>query len=153
MAQRSEMTTARIKRASRAQHDEVEKLLTRLSAAMTAGDGEGAARCWETPAFVIGSEMVKSVATHEEVAQFFAGAREMYNARGITDTKPDILDEDWIDDQLVVVKVRWPYLDESGGEIGAEASDYTLARSKDGQLRIRIATMRGVEGTKDSRPS
>lgn len=152
MPQRS-AAIARTPRAAHEHHDELQEVLNRLSVAVTSGDGEGAARLWEMPAFVIGSEMARTITSPDEVRQFFAGARELYNARGITDTRAQILEEDWIDDTLVVVKVRWPYLDEEGREIGAEASDYTFRRDAKGELKLRVAVMRGVEGAKDIPPS
>jgi hypothetical protein len=144
---------ARVGRAYREHHEELQRILNRLSVAVTAGDGEGAARLWQVPAFVIGSETARAIDTHEEVMELYAGTREMYNARGITDTRPEILDEEWIGDKLAIVKVRWPYLDEQGREIGAEDADYTFCRDDDGQLKLRVAVMRGVEGTKDLPPS
>jgi len=126
--------------------DELRTFLTELARAVTTGDGEAAARLWEVPAFVIGSGMARSLANPEEIAQFFGGARAQYNANGITATRPQIVSEDWIDDDLVTVSVRWPYLESNGREIGAETSDYTISRAADGSLRLRVAVMRGVEG-------
>jgi len=43
--------------------------------------------------------------------------KAQYNAHGVVDTRPDIQDADWVADNLVVVKVRWPYLDAMGREM------------------------------------
>jgi len=134
----------------RRHHTELKRLLTMLSNALTTGDGKAAARVWEVPAFVLGDSMSIAVATFDQLAEFFAGARAQYNARGITDTRPEIISEDWISDDIVHVHVRWPYLDESKHEIGAEASDYTISRDAHGKLKIRVAVMRGVEGAKNT---
>ena len=50
-----------------------------------------------------------------------------------------------IGDNLVRVRVRWPYLDANSREIGAESSDYTIARDAHGKLKLRIALLRGIE--------
>ena len=131
-----------------AKHSELLTFLTQMAQAITAGDGEAAAKLWAVPAYVIGSQMAKPLSDPNEIAEFFGGARAQYNASGITDTKPQIQSEDWIDDNLVIVRVRWPYLDDQGREIGAEASDYTISRDESGALRLRVAVMRGVEGAK-----
>ncbi len=134
-------------RGEREKHtDELQTFLTELAHAITTGDGEAAAKLWEVPAFVIGSGLVKTLTDAQEIARFFGGARAQYNANGVTNTRPQIVSEDWIDDDLVTVRVRWPYLESSGREIGAEASDYTISRASDGSLRLRVAIMRGVEG-------
>jgi hypothetical protein len=129
----------------RAHHSEVERLLTKLCIAITSGDGHTAARLWEVPAFVLGDRLAMPIATMDELANFFSGARAQYNERGIVETRPEIVEEDWIGDNVVRVRVRWPYLDVNSREIGAESSDYTMARDTHGKLKLRIALMRGVE--------
>jgi hypothetical protein len=123
---------------------DVRALLDRLARAITAGDAKGIAALWEAPAMVIGLDGVVAVASLDEVARFFGGARAQYTARGITGTRADILGEERIGDRVVVVKVRWPYLDATGRERGAEASDYTLRRDDSGALKVRSVLMRGV---------
>lgn len=130
----------------RAHHAEVERLLTKLCIAITSGDGHSAARLWDAPAFVIGDGMTKPIRSGEEVADFFGDARAAYAKRGIVETRPEIVEEDWIGDNLVRVRVRWPYLDANRHEIGAESSDYIIVRDDHGKLKLRVALMRGVEG-------
>lgn len=132
-------------RVARERHDEIQALLNRLARGVTTGDGKAVAAEWGVPAIVISADGVQAVATHDEVAGFFTGAKQQYNERGITDTRPEIRDEDWIGSGIVIVKVRWPYLDAQGKEVGAEASDYTLRRNDAGKLEVRCVTMRGVE--------
>jgi ketosteroid isomerase-like protein len=124
---------------------EVQEFLTRFAHAFTAGDGKQVASMWSVPAIVIDAERSIPITSHEQIAAFFDGSNKQYNERGITDTHPEIVAEDWIGDQLVMVRVRWPYLDASGREVGAEASDYTLRRDPMGRLLICAAVMRGVE--------
>ena len=42
-----------------------------------------------------------------------------------------------------VVEVRWPYIDVSGDEIGAESSTYIVRREDDGEIMIRATIMQG----------
>lgn len=123
---------------------EVQDLLDRLARAMTSGDTRAAAALWEPPAFVIGDEQVMAVSSREEIEGFFDGAKEQYNAQGITDTRGEIQRLEWATDRIAVVDVRWPYLDERGEERGSESSTYTLRRDDGGALRLRVALMRGV---------
>jgi hypothetical protein len=129
----------------RAHHSELERALTKLCIALTSGDGHAAARLWEVPAFVLGDKMAMPIASMAELEKFFGSARAEYNKRGIVETRPQILEEDWIGDNVVRVRVRWPYLDANKHEIGAESSDYTFCRDAHGKLKLRIALMRGVE--------
>ena len=83
------------------------------------------------------------VGTRGEVEDFFAGAKQQYNARGIVDTRPDILRLEWLTDRIAVVEVRWPYIDVSGDEIGAESSTYIVRREDDGEYMFRATIMQG----------
>lgn len=52
---------------------------------------------------------------------------------------------DEITDHMVMVRVRWPYLDPQGREMGAETSTYTLVRQGAGEWKLRVAVMHGKE--------
>ena len=82
-----------------------------------------------------------------ELQDVFGGAKAQYNARGITDTRPDILRLDWLTDRLAIVEVRWPYLTADGDEVGEETSTYVIRREPDGQLAIRATVMHGEAAT------
>ncbi|MGH9889668.1 MAG: hypothetical protein ACREBE_29330 [bacterium] len=133
---------ARIKPAPRG---EVSELLTQVARGITAGDGNAVAMLWEVPGVIIAADAVTPITSRAQLEAMFGAGKAQYNERGIFDTRPDILDEEWVGDRLVVVKVRWPYLDASGREIGAEASDYTLRRDPSGRLHICAILMRGVQ--------
>lgn len=129
----------------------VQAYLDKYSDAMTSGDTRTLTKLWGVPAFVIGAMEARVVQSEDEVEQFFAGAKEMYNARGIVGTRAEITDLDWISDDLVIVTVRWPYLDEHDRELGEETSSYTLLRGEDGGFKLRVATMRGESGAAAAR--
>lgn len=129
-------------------HDDlgVQDFLVSFGRALTAGDGAAIAEMWETPAFVLGEGMCRVIDTREDVEQFFGGARDQYNALGIVDTHPQIVRLDDISDRIVMVRVRWPYLDAQDRECGAETSTYTLAREDSGDdWKFRIVVMQGTE--------
>lgn len=123
----------------------VMEFLRGFSEALTDGDTDAITAMWETPAMVIADEFVQGVESGEELAQLFAGAREHYNSIGVTDTHPEIIRLDEITDRLVVVRVRWPWIDDDGREVGAECSTYTLRRDDLGDWKIRLAIMHGAE--------
>jgi ketosteroid isomerase-like protein len=127
--------------------EEVQSFLDRMARAVTMGDGRTISEMWETPAVVLGDRQVMAVSSAREVEQFFSGAKEQYNARGITDTRPEIIRLDWPTDRIAFVTVLWPYLDASGAAHGSETSTYTLRRDDDGQLKIRVAVMHGAKKT------
>jgi hypothetical protein len=121
----------------------VRDFLERLARALTAGDGRAAAALWEIPALVVGDTMTKVVSSREEMEAFFGGAKQQYNTRGVSDTRPDIVRLRWVTDRMAIVEVRWPYLDERGNEVGEEASTYTIRRDDAGDLKLVAAVMHG----------
>jgi hypothetical protein len=147
MADRAEPQQQAMHRRPRRQSEAypaVRQFLDEFGEALTAGDAKAVASLWDTPAFVLGDEMVRVVNTSTEVEQFFAGAKEQYAAMGISEARAEILELDWLTDRIVQVEVRWPYLDTYGKELGYETSTYTLLRGEDEQLHLRIAVMHGA---------
>lgn len=113
---------------------------------MTSGDTRELVKLWGVPAFVIGRSEARVVQSESEVEQFFDGAKEMYNERGIVQTRAEIVSLDWVGTDLVVATVRWPYLNERDEELGEETSSYTLLRGEDGSYKLRTILMRGASG-------
>jgi ketosteroid isomerase-like protein len=121
----------------------VRALLARLARALTSGDGKAAAAMWATPALVLGDDMALTVSSSVDLQEVFGGAKAQYNARGITETRPDILRLDWVTSRLAIVEVRWPYLTAEGDEVGEETSTYIIRREPNGRLAIRATVMHG----------
>jgi hypothetical protein len=121
----------------------VQEYLDRFAEAMTTGNTRAMAKLWGVPAFVIGSYQARVVQSEEEVEQFFTGTKDLYNARGIVGTRAEIIDLDWVGEDLVIATVRWPYLDQNDRVLGEESSSYTLLRGEDGGFKVRVVTMRG----------
>jgi hypothetical protein len=145
MAMKHQMIQSSWARVKPMPQSEVQDLLSQVAHGVTSGDGHQVAMLWEVPAIIIAAEGVTPIISRDQLASMFGAAKREYNERGIFDTRADIVDEDWIGDRLVVAKVRWPHIDANRREIGAEASDYTLRRQRDGRLRICAVVMRGVE--------
>jgi hypothetical protein len=124
----------------------VQQYLDRFAEAMTSGDLKTMAKLWGVPAFVIGPNEARVVQSEVEVEQFFDGAKDMYNERGIVGTRAEIVHLDWVGTDLVIATVRWPYLDQNDRTLGEESSSYTLLRGEDGGFKLRVVTMRGEAG-------
>jgi len=137
-------TTGPSKRMADDDEADVQELLDRMAKALTAGDGRTVASLWETPALVVGDEMLQAVRTAAELEQFFSGAKDQYNKMGITDTRADIVRLSWATPRIAIAQVRWPYLDARGEEVGEETSTYTLRRDQVGALKICAAVMHGA---------
>ena len=123
---------------------ELREFFDRYSKAVTAGDLPVLVAAWETPAFVLSDLGAHAVPSPDEIVKFFSGAKHQYNARGIVDTRADVVRAEWTSDRIVTVTVRWPLIDRNGRELGTETSTYMLRRDDGGTLRIRGAIMHGA---------
>lgn len=121
----------------------VQAYLDEFCDAMTSGDVQTVAALWAIPAFIVDKNDTRVVHERREVEEFFRGAPEMYAQRGIDDTRAEIEHLDVIDETLVLVTVRWPYIDAQGEEIGEESSTYTLKADSSGNFKMCVCTMRG----------
>ena len=131
------------KRSLEGEQASVQEYLDRFATAMTSGDMKTMTKLWGVPAFVIGTSEARVVQSEAEVEQFFSGAKDLYNERGIVSTRAEITNLDWIGEDLLIATVRWPYLDGNDRVLGEESSSYTLLRGEDGSFKLRVITMRG----------
>jgi hypothetical protein len=122
----------------------VQQFLDRMAKAVTSGDGKTVAKMWDVPALVLDDHSVRAIGAASELEQFFGGAKQQYNDRGIVDTRADILALAWLTERIAIVEVRWPYLDRDGREVGEESSTYTLRFDDENNLRLRVAVMHGA---------
>jgi hypothetical protein len=127
----------------------VQEFLDEFAAALTTGDGKAAADHWSLPALIVSDAGSESITSVEQLEEMFGGAKAQYNARGITSTRGEIEDVDWLTESIVRVDVRWPWLDSRGREVGSESSSYLLRRAEDGRLRLHVAVMRGEENVNE----
>jgi hypothetical protein len=123
---------------------DVQEFLDRMAKALTTGDGRTVASMWETPALVVGDELLQAPRSNAELEQFFSGAKDQYNRMGVTGTRADIVRLSWATPRIAIVQVRWPYLDARGEEVGEETSTYTLRRTQAGELKLCAAVMHGA---------
>jgi hypothetical protein len=124
--------------------DAVRAMLQRFARAFTSGDGAGAADCWEVPALIVHDDASRAVSELKEVAAFFGGAKEQYNAQGVHGTRADVQCIEWHTPAIAAVTVAWPYLDAKGGEVGRSESSVYLVRVKGGAAKICAVVMRGA---------
>jgi ketosteroid isomerase-like protein len=126
--------------------DEIQQLLNSMARAVVAGDGRTVAEMWEVPALVLSDEGAMPVNRQDEFEAFFGGAKAQYNARGIMDTRAEIVRIEWATRRLATVQVRWPHLDADGKICGSETSTYVIRRNDKDELKLRVAVMHGTGG-------
>ncbi|HWA01771.1 MAG TPA: hypothetical protein VG841_15795 [Caulobacterales bacterium] len=123
----------------------LQDFLDAMGSALVAGDDAAAAALWEMPAYAVSPDMAHVIHSQAQLQLMFAAARERYYARGVTDTQPEIVRLDEINDQIVMVRVHWPWIDGKGRIVGGETSTYTLQRDDEGDWKVRVAVAHGAE--------
>lgn len=124
----------------------VQDWLEAFTDALIAGQDDAIADMWDMPAFALGQDVAYPITDKKQITDLLAEAREQYNARGVIDTRAEIVRVDQINDTLVMVRVHWPWLDGHGEEVGGETSTYTLQRENaDSEWKARVVVMHGPE--------
>ena len=124
---------------------DIQEFLEELGRLLVEGNSKAIAAMWGVPALVVHDDGVRAIQSTEEVEKFFEGAKDQYNARGITSTYPEVQATNWISDRVVIVEVRWPWVDANGKSRGYETSTYTLRRDDGQALKLHVAVMHGAE--------
>jgi hypothetical protein len=126
--------------------DAIQRTLERLGEALSTGDAQGAARCWDVPGLVLSDDGVRAIAERSEIEQFFTQAIAWYRSQGVMTTRPMIERIEALSAKLAAVDVRWPGFDAAGHETdhekGSERSHYILRIADDGEARIQVALTR-----------
>lgn len=144
-------------RARNAPHQrEVQAFLERFTVCLTNGDGEGAVHCFELPALMVMADPKygpsQLLQEPQKVAGFFDQAPEQYHDKGIGSTFPEIESLEWADEGIGVVRVRFPYVDADGNDLGdGESSLYVLRRDPNGELAIVTAVALGSYSDRKAR--
>lgn len=128
--------------------------LDHFTQCLTAGDGQGAAACFEYPGLMVMSNLPKYGASQvladaNQVADFFAQAPDNYHARGIEETFANVEDYWQVADHLALVRVRFPYIDSDGNDMGdGETSLYVIRTGA--QPRICAAVTLGIDSDRSN---
>lgn len=122
---------------------DINAFMQKFARALSAGDGKTIATMWSVPALVLSDQGSIAVSSRDEVEKFFSGAKEQYAARGINQAAPEIQSTDWLTGRIAMARVRWPYIDSKGHEMGEESSTYTFRRDDGGELKMSAIVMHG----------
>ena len=112
--------------------------------ALSAGDLDDIAECWEIPSLVMSEQGAVSVTAKEDLKAFFEQAGESYREQGHASTVGEIISKEYLTKHIVAVDVRWPSFDDQGETKAVEMSHYLLRVGDDGKPRIQVALTRSV---------
>jgi hypothetical protein len=119
-------------------HADVAAFLDRYANALVDGDLPGIAVCYALPALVVGDGATIPISDPAQVEAAFGGAADAYRAQGLVGIRPELRAVDPLTATLILIDVRWAYVDEAGRERQHTSYRYLLRRSDTGQLAIQV---------------
>ena len=140
--------------ASSAKDRGIQRFLDRFTQALTAGEGQAAAACFEYPSLMVMSAVgeyggAQAIDDERSAAGFFEQAPQQYHAKGIEETFPEVEWVEWISHDLALAQVHFPYIDADGNDLGdGETSVYVLRKAGAGYAICAAITL----GTDSERP-
>ncbi|MWB98522.1 hypothetical protein [Agromyces seonyuensis] len=117
--------------------DEVRAFLVRYAATLTKQDAEAAAELWSTPGLIADDRFSGVLGSREEMAEGLRQSYPLYRQLGLAAVEYELRDEKELSDHLVLVGVRWLFLDDEG-QLLTDSSSYYLLRDESDGLRACV---------------
>ncbi|WP_194422415.1 hypothetical protein [Microbacterium abyssi] len=109
----------------------------RYASMLTVFDAEGAAELWATPGMIVDDRFSGVLESHDMMIEGLEQSYPLYQRLGLASVRYDIVDENHLTDSLVLVRVRWIFLDAGGDEL-TDSTNYYLLRSEERGLRACV---------------
>ena len=114
------------------------RFLVRYGEALSAGDLKAISGCYAVPSLVLSDEGSVPIATREEIEAAFDGAAERYRAQGLVAARPALVASEALSERLLLVEVRWDYLDERGRSAQQNGYRYVLRLEDEASPKIQV---------------
>lgn len=111
--------------------------LDRYAATLAEFDAEGAAGLWSTPGMIVDGQFSGVLSSREEMAEGLNQSYPVYQRLGLGGVDYDLVDVQHLSEALVLVRVRWHFLDADGDEL-TDSTNYYLLRDEDQGLRACV---------------
>ena len=111
-----------------------------LGAAVTTGNNEVLRKCWALPSYILSDHATRALTTFEDLEKFFTEVKRSFSTEGVVGVRPEILDQQWLTDQILIVTLRWSQVDKNNHEVGEESAIYNLKADANGKFKIHVLT-------------
>lgn len=131
--------------------------LDRYAATLTEFDAEEAARLWAVPGMLVNDSFSGVLVSRDEMIAGLTQSYPIYKQLGLGSVAYELVDVNHLTEALVLVRVRWHFLDDRGQEL-TDSNSYYLLRSEESGLQAcvcietdsaeklqALATARGVD--------
>jgi hypothetical protein len=115
----------------------VHEFLERYAGTLTNLDAGAAADLWSTPGMIIDEQVSGVLESREHMVEGMEQSYPIYQQLGLASVGYDLLSEQHLSAALLLVNVRWLFLDAAGDEL-TDTTSYYLLRKEGTQLRACV---------------
>jgi hypothetical protein len=116
---------------------EIQDYLVRYAATLTHQDAEAAAELWSTPGMIADDRFSGVLDSREAMAEGLRQSYPLYRELGLASVDHELLEEKELSDHLVLVRVRWLFLD-GNADLLTDTNSYYLLRDEADGLRACV---------------
>lgn len=116
---------------------QVDDYLTRYAATLTELDAEAGAALWSTPGMIVDDRVSAVLETREAMAEGVKQSYPLYLQLGLASVAHELLETKELSARLVMVRVRWLFLDENG-DLLTDTFSYYLLREEESGLQAVV---------------
>lgn len=117
--------------------ERVRDFLDRYAATLTEFDADGAVRLRSTPGMIIDGQISGVLAAREAMAEGLRQSYPLYRRLGLASVGYELLDHNALSEVLILVRVRWLFLDADGALL-TDANSYYLLRDEEVGLQACV---------------
>lgn len=111
--------------------------LDRYAATLTEFDAEGAADLWAIPGMIADDRFSGVLESRDKMVEGLKQSYPVYQQLGLGSVGYQLVDENHLSEGLVLVRVRWLFLDADGNEL-TDSNSYYLLRNEESGLRACV---------------
>ncbi len=116
---------------------EVDDYLARYAATLTRLDAEAGAALWSTPGMIADDRASVILESRDAMAEGVKQSYPLYQQLGLASVEHELLEIKELSDRLVLVRVRWLFLDDRGDQL-TDTFSYYLLREEGSDLRAVV---------------
>ena len=116
---------------------EITAYLDEYARSLSEFDAEAASRLWSMPGMIVDDAFSGVLESREAMAAGLEQSYPLYRQLGLASVGYDLLGEDHLTPDLVMVRVRWDFVDDAGDPLTDSVAHYLLRRESEG-LRATV---------------
>lgn len=117
--------------------DRVADYLSRYAATLTDHDAKTAAELWATPGMIVDDRASGVLESRDAMVEGLQQSYPLYRKLGLASVGHELLEVKRLTERLVLVCVRWLFLDDAGDFL-TDSTSYYLLREEEADLRACV---------------